>query len=111
MTTTSVTTHCDRCGRNIESSYIIVGDKKICGVCQWEKDTNPLPPADYSYMRGWICPVCGKGNSPYSTQCPCEPSRDIITGTTHPNLSNVTEEEARLIQQKLHNDFPINKQP
>ena len=22
-------------------------------------------------MKGWICPVCGKGLSPYTSSCPC----------------------------------------
>ena len=21
----------------------------------------------------WICPVCGRGNSPFTTTCPCKP--------------------------------------
>lgn len=24
-------------------------------------------------MVGWICPVCGRGNSPFSSSCPCKP--------------------------------------
>ena len=22
---------------------------------------------------GWICPVCGRGNSPFTNTCPCKP--------------------------------------
>ncbi len=22
-------------------------------------------------ISGWVCPVCGKGNSPFNTVCPC----------------------------------------
>jgi hypothetical protein len=29
----------------------------------------PVPPA--GGMMGWICPRCGKGNSPFSSTCPC----------------------------------------
>ena len=27
------------------------------------------PPKNY----GWICPVCGRGNSPFTSTCPCRP--------------------------------------
>ena len=30
---------------------------------------STLPPA----MPGWICPVCGRGNAPYTNTCPCIP--------------------------------------
>lgn len=22
---------------------------------------------------GWICPVCGRGNAPFTSTCPCKP--------------------------------------
>jgi len=24
------------------------------------------------YNYGWICPVCGRGNSPFTPTCPCK---------------------------------------
>jgi hypothetical protein len=35
---------------------------------------------NFTAMRGWVCPVCGKGNSPYSTQCGCTPPIKVWTG-------------------------------
>lgn len=28
---------------------------------------------------GWLCPACGRGNSPYSNICPCNPIPITIT--------------------------------
>lgn len=30
-------------------------------------------------LTGWICPACGRGNSPFSTSCPCIPLPFNIT--------------------------------
>lgn len=39
--------------------------------------TNPPPNATHKInlpaAYGWVCPVCGGGNSPFTTRCPCVP--------------------------------------
>lgn len=40
-------------------------------------DTTKTTGIDYtsvSKTTGWICPVCGSGNSPSNQTCPCKPS-------------------------------------
>lgn len=27
-------------------------------------------------MQGWICPVCGRGLSPFTSVCPCKNGKD-----------------------------------
>lgn len=31
--------------------------------------------------QGWTCPVCGKGNAPWMSQCPCDPYGSSTTTT------------------------------
>ena len=45
-------------------------DKQNIGTTQTsetESVTTNLPK-----MIGWICPICGRGLSPYTTACPCK---------------------------------------
>lgn len=37
---------------------------------------------------GWICPVCGRGLSPFTSMCPCKPFEPRITWTTTPYVYN-----------------------
>ena len=37
-------------------------------------------PSSFSLM-GWICPVCGRGLSPYTDSCPCVVNWEITCGT------------------------------
>lgn len=39
-------------------------------VCLFDKQEKPpFLPMIHNY--GWICPKCGRGNSPYTSSCPC----------------------------------------
>ncbi|VVB53248.1 Uncharacterised protein [uncultured archaeon] len=35
------------------------------------KDTKKGLKPEYPQNLGWKCPVCGRGNSPFTTTCPC----------------------------------------
>ena len=50
-----------------------------CDCQQPKKEFNGLP--------GWICPVCGRGNAPYTSTCPCVPLPpfSITCNTITPN--------------------------
>lgn len=42
-------------------------------------------------LMGWICPVCGRGLSPYTNSCPCTVKWEITCGTGTPlPLSGIT---------------------
>ena len=33
--------------------------------------SSAQPEQQIPQMRGWVCPVCGRGLSPYTSVCPC----------------------------------------
>ena len=46
-----------------------------CGAALAKTYVEQLPSAQpeqqIPQMRGWVCPVCGRGLSPYTSVCPC----------------------------------------
>ena len=34
-------------------------------------DNQAIPAPVYTGPVGWKCPVCGRGNAPFVSQCPC----------------------------------------
>ena len=48
---------------------------KIMDGYQTEKYVESLTPTKTTNppkMVGWVCPVCGRGLSPFTTMCPCK---------------------------------------
>lgn len=41
-------------------------------IIQNDIDTLMRLPSAQPIQRGWICPVCGRGLSPFTTVCPCQ---------------------------------------
>ena len=52
---------CPNCGK----PYFIEGTAVNPDLCKCGSYTA-FPP-----LQGWVCPVCGRGNSPYNLTCPC----------------------------------------
>lgn len=62
----------DKCDLNYASGNKI---KKIMPKDPWPKDIWPNHPPHT--LSGWVCPVCGRGNSPYTSTCQCSRSNEI----------------------------------
>lgn len=70
--------------------------KPNCEIISSEQMSDQKNDHNYFGMTGWICPVCGRGLSPYTSFCPCRPYEvtNIITsgepflGTVATNLDH-----------------------
>ena len=58
-----------------KDTVIVRNDGGYFGTIPSEVITGELPSAQpeqqIPQMRGWVCPVCGRGLSPYTSVCPC----------------------------------------
>lgn len=83
----SNTTSCYKCGRPLGNNYTLIGNEPFCVICSNEMNKPAMPVG----MQGWICPVCGKGNSPFVKQCDCQPYQ--VTYTTTDMASHAQNEK------------------
>lgn len=68
------------CGRNSDGSHVA-----SCPLATGTLSTRPVeiaPPMIYIYSEGWVCPVCGGGNAPWSMRCPCTPASTYSSGSS-----------------------------
>lgn len=63
--------HCSNCGHTMND---LVYRPAHCDM--------PIPQG-FGEQRGWICPVCGRGLSPWTSFCPCQGSEMQITYGTN----------------------------
>lgn len=61
--------HCAICGKPLFQGQGTTTQVEICS------GHEPQPPL----MRGWVCPKCGSGLSPFTSRCPCVPMPFNIT--------------------------------
>jgi len=45
----------------------------VCPICRCVLCTCKSTPENPVQNYGWVCPVCGRGNSPFTSTCPCQP--------------------------------------
>ena len=71
-TGSAIYSHCSKCGKEIDITI-----NGMCWNCYNKQACNPM-----YYNYGWICPKCGRGNSPSTLTCPCVPIKWEITCDT-----------------------------
>lgn len=63
---------CENCG----DDKVVVPKTKgklLCLECIRKKSNKSKTKRRVFGQNGWICPVCGRGNSPFTSTCPCKP--------------------------------------
>lgn len=88
---------CIRCGEEMNST---TGGSYTCYRCGMEVNDLVYRPQNcdmqfthgFGKQEGWICPVCGRGVSPWMDFCPCKSDLKITygagAGTEYENLKN-----------------------
>lgn len=65
------------------ASTSVPGDSSVKDVNEDENSTDQFRWDEIDrkspVLVGWVCPVCGRGLSPYTSICPCKPFKIEVT--------------------------------
>lgn len=99
---------CNKCGKEMEYADAQICLCLYCGnFIRWS-DSSSTPQTQFNSSStqqtqfnetqnlkpiGWICPVCGRGVSPFESSCPCyiKPINVASTTDTAPKLSDYSK--------------------
>ena len=87
---------CIRCGKEMVNT---TGGNYHCLSCNttvndlvYRPSNCDIPmPQGFGEQKGWICPVCGRGLSPWTSFCPCRDNGLEITYETSSELDRLLE--------------------
>lgn len=68
--------YCAKCGKY----FSITKQSDYCPECEVAEIQKADLKTTYTKLDsqvGWICPICGRGLSPYTNCCPCKVSSEI----------------------------------
>lgn len=85
---------CKTCAYNLDCDRIF---------CPKEIQIPEPEPAPAGGLVGWICPVCGRGLSPYTDSCPCVVNWEITYGTGTP-----LPQQGETISHAQHDNISAN---
>ncbi len=75
---------CSAAARADMQSEKYIREKKSIMEGTYNNKNITINDNDQTKSYGWICPVCGRGNSPFTPTCPCKPWAPNWTITCEP---------------------------
>lgn len=89
---------CNKCGKEMEYANGQICLCLHCGNFIWWSDSSSTQQTQFNETQnpkpiGWICPICGRGVSPFESSCPCyiKPINVVSTTDTVPKLSDYSK--------------------
>ena len=107
--------HCPKCGFAINDLMLRVPSDTVTlpetpDIIDDNIEPGIRPGDDFNFnfgQTGWICPKCGRGLSPWTSECPCYRNSNEITYASNTSINDRYHEYSNIAQcdlSCLHNE-------